>query len=143
VVDDISSAKVDQQRPSICESKLSYPGYGVLTFVYGEKQSSLRRQSYPLDIPPMLKCKCKGFVTIISQCPLRGTNFTRSKKETLLPTGLSSAEPSPTKTMFPCLYTVPTRLENWIQYLIVHKHDTWKSDLIGTVFAMRRSKGKN
>jgi hypothetical protein len=80
VVDDISSAKVDQQRPSIFQSKLSYPDHGVLTFVYGEKQSSLRRQSYPLDIPPMLKCKCKGFVTIINQCPLQGDQLYEVKE---------------------------------------------------------------
>jgi len=31
-----------------------------------------------------------------------------------LPTGLRRADPSCTKTRLPCLYTVPTRLENYI-----------------------------
>jgi hypothetical protein len=51
----------------------------VLTFVHGEKQSPLRGQGYPLDILAMLECKCKGFITIISQCSLKGNRLEEVK----------------------------------------------------------------
>jgi hypothetical protein len=43
----------------------------------------------------------------------RGTDLTKSKTDTLLPTGLSTELPSGVNIMFPCRYTVPHRFENW------------------------------
>lgn len=47
------------------------------------------------------------------QTTSRRTDLTRSKTETLLPTGLSTELPSAVKMMFPWRYTVPMRFENW------------------------------
>jgi hypothetical protein len=40
------------------------------------------------------------------------TDLTKSKTETLFPTGLSTELPSDVNMIFPCRYTVPHRFEN-------------------------------
>ena len=43
----------------------------------------------------------------------QATDLTKSKTDTLFPTGLSTELPSDVNMIFPCRYTVPHRFENW------------------------------